>query len=318
MSSMLDKKEKGMTFSIQKYSVHDGPGIRTIVFLKGCPLSCHWCSNPESQNLKPDLAYNVGRCLGYSKCKNCIEVCTRGAIICNPDDTITIDRNLCKGCTIACAESCASQGLKVYGEERTVDEVLRVVEQDMLFYSRSGGGMTLSGGEALFQGKFAIALLREARRRRIKTAIETCGLVPWDIMNEAAEYINYFLFDIKHMNSEMHKKFTGASNTLILENFSKLTAQYPEKTILCRTPIIPNFNNNEKDIRDICEFIKDMPNVQFEMLAYHRLGTQKYIFMDREPLMGDIQLEKSIMPILQKIAVDILGKERVITVEEKQ
>lgn len=315
MGVMEDKRTKGQVFNVQKYSVHDGPGIRTIVFLKGCPLSCRWCSNPESQHRDPELAYNTGRCLTAAKCKHCMEACTRGAISRNSDDTLSIDRNLCGGCSMPCAEACPAQGLIVYGRERTVDDVINAVEQDMMFYARSSGGMTLSGGEPLMQGAFPLALLREARRRRIKTAIETCGMVPWDVMEEAAENVNYFLYDIKHMDNAKHKEFTGLPNNLARENLVKLSALYPDKTILCRTPIVPGFNDDEATVRAICEFIQPLPNVLYEMLPYHRLGTQKYTFLDRVPLMGDVQLDKSIMPGLRKIANDILGEARVVVVK---
>ncbi len=312
MSSLLDKKQKGQVFNVQKYSVHDGPGIRTIVFLKGCSLGCAWCSNPESQKLAPELAYNEGRCQTVAKCKHCISVCPHQSLKKNDDDFLELDRTHCDTCAKPCAEVCPSQGLLVYGQEKTVDDVLKSVEQDMLFYSRSGGGMTLSGGEPLFQKDFSLSLLREARKRRIKTCIETCGMVPWENMNQASEFLNYVIFDIKHINSEKHKEFTHAGNERILENFANLAKKHPEKEILCRTPIIPGFNNTEDDIRDICNFIKEFPNVKYEMLPYHRLGTQKYIFLDKEVPMGDVQLDISIMPKIVKVAREILGVDRVV------
>lgn len=312
MGSYEDKAMKGEVFNIQKYSVHDGPGIRTIVFLKGCPLRCQWCSNPESQKREPQLAYNVGRCLTTAKCKHCLTACPNDALAVQEDGTIAIKRDLCGDCKLLCADACPSQGLIVYGHERTVDDVLNSVAQDMAFYTRSAGGMTLSGGEPLMQGAFPIALLREARRRRIKTAIETCGCVPWETLETAAEFINYFLFDIKHVDSAKHKQFTGAPNELILSNFAKLSALVPDKEILCRTPIIPDFNDTVEEVRAICEFIKDMPNVKYELLPYHRLGTQKYTFLDRIPPMGDVQLDPKKMPPLQAVAKEILGEERVI------
>ncbi len=311
MSSHTDNSMKGEIFNIQKYSVHDGPGIRTIVFLKGCPLHCKWCSNPESQVREAELAYNVGRCLTTHKCKHCLKVCPNNALIEKEDGTLSINRSLCADCDLLCAKACPAQGLIIYGKQQSVDEILRSVEQDMAFYSRSSGGMTLSGGEPLAQGEFSIALLREARRRRIKTAIETCGQVPWKTMETAAEFINYFLFDIKHMNSEKHKEFTGKSNEIILDNFAKLAQLVPDKTILCRTPVIPGFNDSEEEIRAICEFIKPFPNVQYELLPYHRLGTQKYTFLDRIPPMGEIQLDTKKMPILQKVVQEVLDESRI-------
>ncbi|GAB6111621.1 (2S)-3-sulfopropanediol dehydratase activating enzyme [Desulfomicrobium salsuginis] len=307
MSALEDRKKKGLVFNIQKYSVHDGPGIRTIVFLKGCPLSCNWCSNPESQRREPELAFNPGRCLTFSKCTRCLQACLRGAIIREADDSLRIDRALCDGCPKNCAQACPSQGLIVYGEERSVDDVLRVVEQDAAFYTRSSGGMTLSGGEPLLQGDFALSLLREARRRRIRTAVETCGMVPWKTMEAAAQYLNYVLYDIKHMDGAVHEAQTGRTNEVILENFRRLAELDPDKPILARTPVIPGFNDSEDAIAAIAEFIRPYPNVRYEMLPYHRLGTQKYHFLDRVPPMDGVTLDKSVMPRLIDTAVQILG-----------
>ena len=245
-----------MVFNVQKYSVHDGPGIRTIVFLKGCSLSCRWCSNPESQQREPELAFNAGRCLGVSKCGHCIVACPYGSITLGEDDKLRIDRSHCTACHMPCADACPAQGLLVYGKQRTVDDVLNVVEQDMAFYARSGGGLTLSGGEPLLQGEFAVALLREARARRIKTAVETCGMVSAETVRAAAEYLNYVLFDIKHMDSAEHEAQTGLSNRHILENFRILAEEFPDLPILARTPIIPGFNDSEQAVTAIAQFLK--------------------------------------------------------------
>ncbi len=311
-TKVMDKKQKGLIFNVQKYSVHDGPGIRTIVFLKGCSLACAWCSNPESQKLAPELAYNVGRCQTVANCQHCVKACPHNSLQKNNEDIIELDRSHCDKCEKTCAQVCPAQGLLVYGQEKSVDDVLKQVEQDMLFYARSGGGMTLSGGEPLFQKDFSLALLREARKRRIKTCIETCGMVPWENMSQAAQYLNYIIFDIKHMNSEKHKEWTKAGNERILENFEKLALQCPDKEILCRTPIIPGFNNTVEEVEAICKFIQKFPNVKYEMLPYHRLGTQKYIFLDKKVPMGEVQLDISIMPQIIKVAREILGEDRVV------
>ena len=296
-----------MVFNVQKYSVHDGPGIRTIIFLKGCSLSCRWCSNPESQQREPELAFNAGRCLGVSKCGHCIVACPHGSITLGDDDKLNIDRSRCAECDLPCAAACPAQGLLVYGKERTVDDVLNVVEQDMAFYARSGGGLTLSGGEPLLQGEFAVALLREARTRRIKTAVETCGMVSPETIREAAPYLNYVLFDIKHMDSAVHEAQTGLPNRRILENFRILAEEFPNLPILARTPIIPGFNDSEQAVAAIAEFLKPYERVEYEMLPYHRLGTQKYQFLDRPVPMGDVKLETEHMNRLQAVAQGILG-----------
>ena len=303
-----DCQRQGMVFNVQKYSVHDGPGIRTIVFLKGCSLSCRWCSNPESQQREPELAFNAGRCLGVSKCGHCIMACPYGSITLGDDDKLSIKRSHCAACHMPCAAACPAQGLLVYGKQRTVEDVLNVVEQDMAFYARSGGGLTLSGGEPLLQGEFAVALLREARVRRIKTAVETCGMVSAETVRAAAEYLNYVLFDIKHMNSAEHEAQTGLPNKRILENFRILAEEFPNLPILARTPIIPGFNDSEQAVAAIAEFLKPYERVEYEMLPYHRLGTQKYQFLDRPVPMGEVKLDAEHMNRLQAVAQGILGQ----------
>lgn len=303
-----DCQRQGMVFNVQKYSVHDGPGIRTIVFLKGCSLSCRWCSNPESQQREPELAFNAGRCLGVSKCGHCIMACPYGSITLGQDDKLSINRSNCTECHMPCAAACPAQGLLVYGKQRTVDDVLNVVEQDMAFYARSGGGLTLSGGEPLLQSEFAVALLREARARRIKTAVETCGMVSADTIRAAAEFLNYVLFDIKHMDSALHEAHTGLPNKRILENFRILAEEFPNLPILARTPIIPGFNDSEQAVAAIADYLKPYERVEYEMLPYHRLGTQKYQFLDRPVPMGEVKLDAEHMNRLQAVAQSILGQ----------
>ncbi|MDR3362950.1 MAG: glycyl-radical enzyme activating protein [Desulfovibrio sp.] len=310
MDARDDQAKEGLVFNIQKYSVHDGPGIRTIVFLKGCALSCRWCSNPESQKNRPELAYNAGRCLGLDKCARCLEVCARGGLTRSDDGMPSIDRTHCEDCRMPCASACPAQGIIVYGQKRAVDDVLNVVEQDAAFYTRSSGGLTLSGGEPLFQGDFALALLREARQRRIKTAIETCGMAPEDIVRQAAPLLNYALFDIKHADSAVHEAHTGAPNARILANFRVLAEEFPDLPILARTPVVPGFNDTEEAIAAIAAFLAPYAHVRYELLAYHRLGTQKYHFLNRTPPMGEATLANGRISRLQSVALDIL-RERV-------
>ena len=305
MGSFEDKKATGTVFNIQKYSVHDGPGIRTIAFLKGCPLSCKWCSNPESQASKPQVAYNKGRCIG---CHRCIKACPHDAISILDDGSLKLDRTKCNSCaTLDCAHACPANAMIIYGEEKTVDQVLKEIEKDSMFYARSGGGMTLSGGEPLLHSEFAIPLLREARVRRIRTAIETCGCVPWETFKEAAPYLNYVLFDVKHMDSEIHRQGTGVGNELILSNLKKLLTEFPNLHVLVRTPIIPNFNDTEEFAYALGEFLKGHENVSYEALPYHRLGTQKYDFLDVENKMGDVTLADGVAQRIQHIVDETRG-----------
>ena len=304
-----DSQQKGIVFNVQKFSVHDGPGIRTIVFTKGCPLRCRWCSNPESQRLETDLAFNAGRCLGVSKCGHCLLACPFGSIKLAANDLPSIDRSHCESCERkVCAEACPAQSLLVYGKERTVEDVLGVVEQDMAFYVRSRGGLTISGGEPLLQSKFALALLREAHNRHIRTAIETCGMVPSETILSAAPLLRNVLFDIKHMDPEIHKAQTGVSNEQILANFKLLVNEFPDLPIRARTPIVPGFNDNAYAVTAIAEFLKPFEHIEYEMLPYHRLGTQKYQFLDRPVPMGEAKLNTKKMSVLTKICQNILGE----------
>ncbi|MBQ5727659.1 MAG: glycyl-radical enzyme activating protein [Mailhella sp.] len=307
MSTFQDRKVTGIVFNIQKYSVHDGPGIRTIVFTKGCPLSCRWCSNPESQLLKPQMAFNATRCIGTDKCHYCMPACPYQAIT-TEGNALNIDCTHCNECeTLACSKACPAGSIITYGQTRTVEDVLNAVAQDAIFYTRSGGGMTISGGEPLFQKEFAIALLREARRRRIKTAIETCGCYEWERLEEAAPYLNYVLYDVKHTDTEKHKWATGVGNELILSNLKKLLETFPELPVQVRTPVIPGFNDDEETARSIGKLLKGYSNVTYEALPYHRLGTQKYAFLGREYPMGEVSLPAGVAERVQAIVDEERG-----------
>jgi pyruvate formate lyase activating enzyme len=287
-------KNSGTVFNIQKYSVHDGPGIRTVVFLKGCPLRCRWCSNPESQKPQPQLAYNRNKCLTLEHCVRCIEVCTVGAIKSGEGNRIQIDRETCTECLL-CAKACPSLALNPYGETMTVEQVIQKVEEDSAFYSRSGGGLTLGGGEPMHQAEFAFALLKEARRRRINTAMETCGFCQWDDLQAACGLLNTLLYDVKSMDPEKHRLFTGVSNDLILENLRRVRETFPSLAICVRTPIVPGFNDSVDDIRSILKHVQGMPNVCFEALDYHRMGKPKYEYLGLEFPMGEQKLDEEKM-----------------------
>ena len=306
--SHADKKTTGLVFNVQKFSVHDGPGIRTLVFLKGCPLSCRWCSNPESQSFDPELAYNAGRCLGLSQCVFCVEACTPNAISRADNDKLSIDRERCGDCVHPCAGSCPAKAMIVYGEHKSVDAVLNIVEQDALFYARSSGGMTLSGGEPLAQKDFILAILREAKRRRISSTLETCGYCSWETLREACGLLNDVLFDIKSLDPVAHKEQTGVSPERILDNFARMVREFPHLPVLVRTPVVPGFNDREDMLVPIAELAGNFPNVLYELLPYHRLGTQKYQFLQKPCPMSDVHLPTEVFLRLQKAVAATLAK----------
>lgn len=294
-SGFQDRKVTGCVFNIQKFSVHDGPGIRTIVFLKGCGMRCRWCSNPESQATFPEKAYNENRCLGLDECVRCVEVCMPNAISRAPSGKICIDRARCRECVQPCVDACPAQSIIMYGQERSVEDVLHIVEQDSIFYARSEGGMTLSGGEPLLQREFMLALLREAKRRRINTSMETCGFAPWENLRDACMSLDSILFDIKTLDPAAHEEHTGVPLEPVLRNFKRMMTECPPLRVHVRTPVVPGFNDSVAAVLPIAELVAQYPNVDFEMLPYHRLGTQKYTFLGREYPMGDIALAEGVM-----------------------
>jgi len=266
----------GIVFNIQPYSLHDGPGIRTIVFLKGCYLRCRWCSNPESQEFYPQVYLDSKKCIHNKGCSFCCAVCRWNAV----DDAV-LDHTACNNCG-ECVALCPSGALNIYGKTMTVDEVIDKVEKESSFYDRSKGGLTLSGGEPFAQGEFAIDILKEAKKRKINTAAETCGFCNRNILREAARYLDYIMFDIKCMDSKKHTEYTGQSNQIILENLEMLFNDFPSLHKHIRTPVIPTFNDNKKDISKIAEFLKGRNNYTYELLPYHRFGQDKYKLLGKD------------------------------------
>jgi pyruvate formate lyase activating enzyme len=277
------KMKTGIVFDIQRYSVHDGPGIRTVVFLKGCPLRCRWCSNPESQQAESELAINGSLCLC---CGQCITACPQKALSAGAHQP-ELDKSLCNGCGL-CQQVCAGKALKLFGEEKTVEEVLEVVNKDRPFYRRSGGGMTLSGGEPAMQPQFAAELLREAGRTGLNTNVETCGYAPWDSLWSLLRESDLVYYDLKHVNDKKHKEHTGTSNKIILENLLRLSEK--KRPLVVRIPLIPGFNNDDVSIGQIASFIKELAHVdRLGLLPYHAYGKGKYAMLGREYLLPDVK-----------------------------
>lgn len=279
----------GLISHIQRFSVHDGPGIRDLVFIKGCHLSCQWCSNPETQNRYAELAYNDNRCIGPIECGQCMKVCEVGAIKELGEKRIEIDRKLCSNCG-KCVEVCAANALELFGHFMSIDNVLKIVEEDEPFYTRSGGGITVSGGDPLSQAEFVRDLLEECQRHGIHTAIETSGYGDWQDIEAVCTYANLIVYDIKCMSSKKHRAFTGVPNELILKNLKNISSHFRQTPIIVRTPIIPGFNNSEVDIEAIVDFLAEIKNLkEYEVLPYHGFGEPKYLQLGRKYLLSRLQ-----------------------------
>ena len=262
--------KNGVIFDIRKYSIHDGPGIRTTVFFKGCPLRCWWCHNPEGQDVEPELVYRKSRCIG---CDECSKSCQREAISLVAQ-SISVNREKCVPCN-NCCRVCPSDALSIAGKQMTVKEILEEIEKDRTFYEESRGGVTFSGGEPLMQPDFLNALLKECKERAIHTAVNTCGFAQYEIVDRIRDKVDLFLYDIKTMDNRKHRKYTGASNEQILKNLKKLAES--GSSIVISFPIIPGINDDDKNVTRTAKFISSLPNIQqVNLLPYHRAGIEKY------------------------------------------
>lgn len=264
----MTEEKKGLIFNIQKFSVHDGPGIRTTVFMKGCPLRCAWCSNPESQSFLPELLVREINC---KQCGACLAVCPQGAIRITKKAGRKIDRQKCNSCLL-CVESCLFDSLKPCGKTMIVRDVLEEVLQDRLFYKNSGGGVTLSGGEPLAQSKFVRDLLAECKKEGLHTVLETAGHGSWKEIEKALRFVDLILFDIKHLDSVRHQRTTGVKNNIIMENLHKAAAMNP---VWLRVPLIAGFNDSAGHIKKIAELGRDVGAQKISLLPYHEGGKSK-------------------------------------------
>lgn len=264
---------EGVLFNIQRYSLHDGPGIRTIPFFKGCPLACKWCSNPESQRPQPELMFKKSDCI---RCGKCIDACKQRAI--SADNPFFIDRERCIQCG-DCTRVCPTQALEMKGKRMTVSEVMRELQKEENLYRRAGGGVTLSGGEPLAQPEFARELLKACKEKGWHTAIETTGFTSKAVIEDVFPWVDLALTDIKAIDPRVHEQNTGVNNRQILENLIRIS--FITKTIV-RIPVIPGVNDNAQEIRSIAEFACLMSGVDtLHLLPYHTFGENKYHLLGR-------------------------------------
>ena len=298
----------GIIFNIMKFCVHDGPGIRTTVFLKGCPLGCWWCHNPEGLAEHRELSFRQDRCL---LCGACYDACPNGAVEVRDGSFLPI-RERCQRCG-ACVEVCFSGAREMVGREVTVTEVIEEVEKDMVFYEVSGGGVTFSGGEPFMQPDFLAALLESCRGKGIHTAIDTAGYAPADTLRHISERTDLFLYDLKIVDDEIHKAYTGVSNELILENLRMLASLRDD--VVIRIPLIPGINDSEESISDIHHFISTLETVRkVHLLPFHKAGRDKYAKIgltcrlpEIEPIAGERVREIAEMFESKAVAVTVGG-----------
>ncbi len=272
-------------FNVQKFSIHDGEGIRTTVFFKGCPLRCRWCHNPESQRFQPELMVYMDRCV---HCGACAAVCPAGAI--SPE--IVTDHALCTGCG-ACTEVCMYDARHLMGEAVDPDVLVERILRDAPFYEVSGGGITLSGGEPLAQDpQYLESLVRRLHRRGFRVNIDTCGHVPYANIQRILPYVDTFLYDLKHMDPQQHKTLTGVDNVLILENLRRLSEDGAR--IHIRMPLIAGLNDDEAEILSVIRFLQDLKIEAVSLLPYHKTGSDKYarigrdVYADMAPPASDV------------------------------
>ncbi len=294
---MVDKSLTAEIYDIQGFSVHDGPGIRTTVFLKGCPLHCMWCHSPESISFKEQLSWFEIRCIGIEKCGRCIPACPRGCISKGKQvysladdvyiDVVKVDRSKCIDCG-ACTKACASKALFMAGTKYTIQEVMDRVLKDKPYYNKSGGGVTISGGEPLAQPEFTLALLEECKNQGLHTALDTTGFVKYEYLERSLPYTDLYLYDIKHTISSRHERLTGVPNEMIIENARKLAAAGGRFQL--RAIIVPGVNDVPEHIENLAKLCCDIRGAidVVQLLPYHKMGSVKYQRLDLISPMPDI------------------------------
>ena len=278
------EESKLLVLYISRMSIHNGPGMRTLVHLKGCPLRCLWCSTPESQKFEPQLAYDKSKCI---LCLRCIDNCEADAIYLK-DNHIEIDRRLCTDCG-DCTKVCHSKALWEYGQYMSAKELVDEIVKDRLFFKHSGGGVTLSGGEPLAHVDKIMELIQLLKKENIRIGVDTTGYLPQAKLAEALPYIDFFLWDVKCMDTQKHKELTGVDNSLIFENLKFVSEQ--GVAVYLRYPVIPGMNDSEQELRAVCNFAKDLTSlVQIDLLPVHHLGRARYASLGSEYPLENIAL----------------------------
>jgi pyruvate formate lyase activating enzyme len=282
----------GLVFNIQRFSVNDGPGIRTTVFLKGCPLHCKWCHNPESISSDRQLLLRDDRCI---RCGDCFTLCKKHAVQRMDGGFVTV-REVCQDCG-DCIEACNAEAREIAGYEITVDDAMKEIEKDRVFYDQSGGGASFSGGEPLLQHEFLAAVLKECRTRNIHTVVDTTGMTSRQILEHVSQYVDLFLFDLKTLDNEKHVEFTGVSNIPILESLKRLAEL--RKNVIVRIPVIPGVNDDPEAIRASGSFVSSLGNVrEIHLLPYHTTGVDKYRRLGME-----YQMKETVPPSADDLSI---------------